>query len=113
VRETGTRKLSAPVELATYRIVQEALTNVVRHADAANVAVSVTCENDALIIEITDDGSIRDQRLFQDASAPRPGFGLIGMAERAAAVGGEVRHGPMPGGGFRVRAVLPLDGVPS
>ena len=113
VRDTGTRKLSAPVELATYRIVQEALTNVVRHADAANVAVSVTCENDALIIEVTDDGSIRDQCLSQDASAPRPGFGLVGMAERAAAVGGEVGHGPMPGGGFRVRAVLPLDGVPS
>ena len=109
-RDTGAARPPAMVELAAYRIVQEALTNVIRHADAANVAVSVTCENDTMVIEVTDDGPSKSNDPIPNRSGSAPGFGLIGMTERAAAIGGTVDHGPLPGGGFRVHAVLPLDG---
>jgi signal transduction histidine kinase len=100
--------LPAAVELAAYRIVQEALTNVVRHSDAGNVAVSIRRESDRLVVEVTDDGTTSRRN---DAAAGRPtGYGLVGMAERAAAVGGRVDHGPAGAGGFRVHAVLPAGG---
>ena len=113
-RETGGRELPAVVELATYRIVQEALTNVIRHADADAAAVSVTCGSDAGVVEATDDGTgagdHRPRPLVADSSrsAGPGGYGLTGMAERAAAIGGRVQWGPVPGGGFRVHAVLPV-----
>lgn len=94
--------LPAATELAAYRIVQEALTNVVRHSDARTVQVSLRRRADHLVVDVVDDGT-----------APSPptgtgdGYGLIGMTERAAAVGGHVEHGPVPGGGFSVHAVLP------
>ncbi|MFI8091047.1 sensor histidine kinase [Streptomyces sp. NPDC086080] len=91
------------VELAAYRIAQEALTNVIRHARARHAAVSVGRaagdDGDRLTVEVTDDG-IAD-------GGPGEGFGLVGMRERAAAVGGRVEAGPVPGGGWRVRAELP------
>jgi signal transduction histidine kinase len=108
-RETGERALPAVVELAAYRIVQEALTNVIRHAGARHALVSVIRENGVVIVEVTDDGTAGDGA--GPAAVPVRGFGLIGMGERAAAVGGTVEHGPRPDGGFRVRAVLPVDGV--
>ncbi|MBB5113418.1 signal transduction histidine kinase [Micromonospora echinospora] len=117
-RDTGGRELPAVVELAAYRIVQEALTNVIRHADADAAAVSVTCGGDAVVVEVTDDGAgIGDHRrrlLVGDSSgsAGPGGYGLTGMAERAAAIGGRVQWGPVPGGGFRVHAVLPVAGGP-
>jgi signal transduction histidine kinase len=103
-RETGDRQLPAVVELTAYRIIQEALTNVIRHAGAGAATVSVTGTAGALLVEVTDDGA-------GAAAGTRPGargYGLLGMAERAAALGGRVEHGPLPGGGFRVAAVLPL-----
>ena len=88
---------------AAFRIVQEALTNVVRHADASSAAVRISARSDALEIEVTDDGS-------GNGVTVSPGHGLRGMAERAAALGGRVQAGPRDEGGWRVRAVLPLNG---
>jgi signal transduction histidine kinase len=96
-------------QLAAYRIVQEALTNVVRHSRAGSAVVSVMCEHDSLVVEVRDDG-VGDTRRPDDPSAGS-GYGLIGMAERATAVGGRVRWGTLPSGGFRVRAELPLIGT--
>ena len=89
------------VGAAAYRIVQEALTNVLRHADATNARVRVRERQGTLDIEITDDGRT-------DSSAAGPGLGVQGMAERSAALGGRLDVGPCQDGGWRVHAVLPL-----
>jgi signal transduction histidine kinase len=86
---------------AAFRIVQEALTNVLRHADASSAHVGVRTTMDALEIEIVDDGAAA-------SGGVSPGLGLRGMAERAAALGGHVDVGPREDGGWRVHAVLPL-----
>jgi signal transduction histidine kinase len=83
--------------------VQEALTNVLRHADASSAHVRVWASPDALDLEITDDGRA-------DSAAAHPGLGLRGMAERAAALGGRLDVGPREEGGWRVHAMLPLGG---
>jgi signal transduction histidine kinase len=88
---------------AAFRIVQEALTNVLRHADASTAHVSVRAWHDELDIEITDDGRA-------DTAVVDAGLGLRGMSERAAALGGRVHVGPRENGGWRVHAVLPLSG---
>ena len=88
---------------AAFRIVQEALTNVVRHADASRTLVRVGASSDVLTIEVTDDGR-------GHAGGANPGHGLRGMAERAAAFGGHLDVGPREEGGWRVRAELPLNG---
>jgi signal transduction histidine kinase len=102
VQLNGTAVPSA-VGAAAYRIIQEALTNVLRHADASSARVGVRPTRDALDIEITDDGQA-------DHAGVSPGLGLRGMAERAAALGGRVDAGPSASGGWRVHAVLPLAG---
>ncbi|MFC7589844.1 ATP-binding protein [Nonomuraea antimicrobica] len=87
------------MELAAYRIVQEALTNARRHAPGAAVDVELDYTGDDLRLRVRDNGP-----------GPGPGaagHGLSGMRERAAAVGGELRTGPAPGGGFLVEAALP------
>ncbi len=94
--------LDPGVELAAYRIVQEALTNVRRHADGAAVDVEVHYAGDALRVRIRDNGP------GPPTSAHPGGNGLAGMRERAAAVGGRVSTGPAPGGGFLVDSVLPI-----
>ncbi len=100
---TGERTcLPGAVDLAAYRIVQESLTNVLRHAGGATATVRVTHEPDTLDLEITDDGRGRAPR-----GDGRAGQGLTGMRERAAAVGGTLEAGPRGGGGFRVHARLP------
>lgn len=104
---TGGRELPQLVELAAYRIVQEALTNVIKHAGARHAAVSITATTAGLTVEITDDGSTTDTA-DTTAMAPGVGYGLIGMRERATAVGGGLEAGPLMGGGWRVRAVLPV-----
>ncbi|SHN24774.1 sensor histidine kinase [Cryptosporangium aurantiacum] len=96
--------LPAVLELTAYRIVQEALTNVVRHAHATHAVVSVDRKPDELIVNVTDDGIGGDP-------ADHAGFGLRGMAERAASVGGRIEAGPRAEGGFHVRAILPVGGV--
>jgi signal transduction histidine kinase len=95
--------LDPGVELAAYRIVQEALTNARRHAPGAAVDVELRFVNDALHVRIRDNGP----GPAAGASQPTPGHGLLGMRERAAAVGGEFRAGAAPGGGFLVQATLP------
>jgi signal transduction histidine kinase len=90
------------LELTGYRIVQEALTNVVRHAHATTVTVDVRRADGALHIEVRDDGR-------GTAGPAGTGLGLAGMRERAALVGGTVAAGPGPDGGFRVSARLPVE----
>ena len=91
--------LPAAVEVAAYRIVIEALTNVARHSSSASAAVRLERADDGLRLEITDHG-VRN-------GAWRPGVGLSSMRERAAELGGTLEAGPGPGGG-RVAALLPL-----
>jgi signal transduction histidine kinase len=98
----------AAVDLAAYRIIQESLTNTIRHAGPASAAVSVCYGERELRIVVTDTGLGRPG----DAPGTTAGHGLAGMRERAAAFGGELAAGPRPGGGFAVRARLPLcDGL--
>ncbi len=93
------------VSLAAYRIVQEALTNVVRHASPTQARVSVTIGDGEVVLEVTDDGATGTAAR---AAAPAPGgHGTIGMRERAALYGGELVAGPRPEGGWRVAARLP------
>jgi signal transduction histidine kinase len=94
--------LPAIVDASAYRIVQEALTNVLRHAGSASVAVRLERTDDALCVEIADDGS------GSPARAEAEGHGIAGMRERARARGGPFEAGPRPGGGWRVAAVLPF-----
>ncbi|MFJ2861475.1 sensor histidine kinase [Kitasatospora sp. NPDC087314] len=109
VQERGERRaLAAGVDLTAFRIVQEALTNVIRHS-AARQAVVVLDWTDpaALVVRVEDPGPA----VFGDAGGS--GSGLAGMRERAAAFGGTITAGPLPGGGFRVRAELPTPKVES
>ncbi len=92
-------ELPASVDLAAYRIVQESLTNVLRHSGSVAATVRVDRAATALTVEITDEGRGGDGRA---------GHGITGMRERAAAVGGTLDAGPRPGGGFAVRASLPV-----
>ena len=95
--------LPAAVEAAAYRIVQESLTNVVRHADARRATVRIACDRAQVVVEVTDDGRTRAN------AGRRPGaHGIAGMRERAAALGGELEAGPRAQGGFQVSARLPL-----
>lgn len=96
------RELPPDVDLAAFRIVQESVTNVVRHAEARSCRVTLDYRSaDALAIEVTDDGRGR-------GSATDTGFGLAGMRERVALLDGEFAAGPRPEGGFRVAARLPI-----
>jgi signal transduction histidine kinase len=112
------------VDLSAYRIIQEALTNVIKHAAAATACVKVSYEKGAVALEITDDGpGSKDAR--RESGAGRPdgpradavtsplstGHGIIGMRERVAVFGGEFAAGPRDGGGFRVFARLPIPEV--
>ncbi|MBE1533440.1 sensor histidine kinase [Actinomadura algeriensis] len=99
VRRTGApRELPSDVDLCAYRVVQEALTNVVRHAGVETCRVTVGYRDDGLEIEIEDEGS---------GGVVGAGFGIVGMRERVALLRGELTAGPRPGGGFRVAARIP------
>jgi signal transduction histidine kinase len=98
------RELPAGVDLAAYRIVQEAVTNVRRHAGASRVAVRVAYGEDDVRVEVVDDG----RGPGEGHGVNGTGHGLVGMRERAALYGGTVAAGPAPGRGFAVRAVLPV-----
>ena len=104
VVEGARRPLPPGVDLSAYRIVQEALTNALRHAGGASARVVVRYEPDALELEIADDGP--GPPGDPEASG---GHGLIGMRERVQLFGGELEAGPLPGGGFLVRARLPSE----
>ncbi|MFI2651916.1 sensor histidine kinase [Micromonospora fulviviridis] len=93
------RPLPPEVDLAAYRIVQEALTNVTRHATATAAVVRVRPDRDDVLVEVEDDGT---------GGPGAPGNGILGMGERARALGGSLTTGSGPDGGFRVCARLPL-----
>jgi signal transduction histidine kinase len=107
------RSLPAGVGLSAYRIIQEALTNVVKHAgDGAACRVRLNYDEAALHLLVTDDGG---RQLVAAANVPAAagsgsGHGLVGMRERALLCGGDVTAGPRPDGGFQVTATLPLTG---
>ncbi|HEX9833795.1 MAG TPA: sensor histidine kinase [Mycobacterium sp.] len=96
------RVLPAVIDVAAARIVQESLTNVVRHSTAEHAEVTVTYRTDALDITVDNDGRPLN------TSPPSGGSGIVGMRERARALGGELSVRKHPGGGFSVRATLPL-----
>lgn len=103
-RESGrARALPPGMDQAVYRIIQEALTNTIKHADAARATVALTWDPDAVGLAITDDG-----RGLNGTFAAAGGHGLLGMRERASLYGGSLETGNRPGGGFIVRVRLPL-----
>jgi signal transduction histidine kinase len=105
VRIEGTpAELPAGLDLSAYRIVQEALTNVVRHAGPATANVAIRYRPGHLAVEVVDDG--------RGGDPGDQGHGIPGMRERAALYGGTLDAGPLPGGGFRVAASLPVEGPP-
>jgi signal transduction histidine kinase len=126
--EGAPRPLPAAVDLACYRVVQESLTNVVRHAGASRAEITVRHDDGRVVVEVTDNGrgaavgngSESADNGVESAGGRRPtdpdrrdrrsGQGLVGMRERARSLGGTLEAGPRPGGGFRVQAVLPVGG---
>ncbi|MFF5145006.1 sensor histidine kinase [Streptomyces sp. NPDC013157] len=102
--EGAPRPLTAGVDLTAYRIVQEALTNVTKHAAAEAAHVRIGWAQDSLTLTVTDDGTAT----APPAPAPGRGFGLIGMRERAQSVGGAFAAGHRDGGGYEVTTRLPL-----
>jgi len=112
--------------VSVYRIVQEALTNVLKHAGPARAEVTVGCTDSAVTVEVTDDGpgnpvppAVKGAGPGGTGGGSPPsaeevggGQGLAGMRERVALFGGDLRAGPRPGGGFTVRARLPVGDPP-
>jgi signal transduction histidine kinase len=94
------RPLPAEVDASAFRIVQEAVANVVRHARAGHCQVSIDHLDNELFVEVTDDG--------RGTTAADTGYGIAGMRERTALLHGELSAGPRPEGGFRVTARLPV-----
>jgi len=106
-------ELPAGLELAAYRLIQEALTNVRKHAPTSHAQVLLSYEPDRLRIAVSDDGGSTGPSGAAAATArdaSDSGHGLIGMRERVQVYGGRMQTRSMPGGGFRVEAVLPLSG---
>jgi signal transduction histidine kinase len=103
------RPLPPEADQAAYRIVQEALTNVSRHAGAASASVHLHYTPDTLSIRVDDDGKgqVTSTGTGNGTRASGPGLGLVGMRERVSALGGQLQAGPRDSGGFRVRAELP------
>jgi len=107
------RALPPGMDLAAYRVIQEALTNVIKHAGQSSTAVTLDYRDDALVVEVTDDGgpihvTAKLRSLPGTLSAmPGSGHGLLGLRERVLLYGGELDAGSRPGGGWRVRAQFP------
>ena len=102
VRAGTARPLPEGVDLTAFRVIQEALTNALKHAGRANAVVSIRYDDADVLIEVADDGR-------GETTPPGVGHGLIGMRERVAIFGGHLETGPRPGGGFVVRATIPTD----
>jgi signal transduction histidine kinase len=118
LRITGERpELPATTDLTIYRIVQEALTNSLKHAGDTHASVEVRCTPDNVVIDVRDTGaangrsSVTSRAAGRDGAGGDEGFGLIGMRERVELLGGEFDAGPAHGGGFRVYARIPLEPV--
>jgi signal transduction histidine kinase len=99
------RPLPADIDRSAFRIIQEAVTNVVRHAGTGHCQVSIDQQDQELSIEVTDDG--------RGGTHTGTGYGITGMRERASLLGGQLTAGPRPGGGFRVAARLPVPATPA
>jgi signal transduction histidine kinase len=105
MRREGDGDVPASVDLSAYRIVQEALTNTLRHARATRAEVVLRLQSEALEVDVRDNG--------RPATHPSEGgHGLAGMRERATVLGGTFEAGPLPDGGYRVHARLPLEATP-
>jgi signal transduction histidine kinase len=98
------RSLSPALELSLYRVVQEALTNVVKHAPGARAIVDLAIFDNVIHLDITDDG-------VPAHNPAGPGLGIVGMRERITAFGGWLHADPLPGRGFRVTAQVPIEGA--
>jgi signal transduction histidine kinase len=109
------RRLDAELESTIYRVVQEALTNVSRHAEASSAVVNISERDGRVLASVTDDGKglPNADRLGPRGDGLEGGFGMGGMRERAELVGGELEFGPAPERGTRVRLVVPMAGRPS
>jgi signal transduction histidine kinase len=105
--EGSSRPLPPTVDLSAYRIIQEALTNTLKHAGQSAAQVILRYGAEALEIEVSDDGRSTGHADDGDQEGHRRGHGLIGMHERAASVGGQVEAGAKGGHGYRVLARLP------
>ncbi|MGP3987869.1 sensor histidine kinase [Streptomyces sp. 3N207] len=104
--------LPSSVELTAYRIVQEALTNTRKHGGPdVGATVQLSYGDDELSVLAEDDGRGAQRELYEEGGADGLGHGLIGMRERVGMVGGALEAGPRSGGGFRIRAALPLKGA--
>ncbi|MGZ4539865.1 MAG: sensor histidine kinase [Blastococcus sp.] len=101
-------ELPSGLELAVYRVVQESLTNAVKHAPGSAVTLAVHLDDDAAVVTVVNDAGTTRPHAPEGA-----GQGLIGMRQRAELYGGSLRTGPTPGGGFAVTATFPLDDVPA
>jgi signal transduction histidine kinase len=107
------RPLSPALELSVYRVIQEALTNVVRHAPGARAAVSLSVSDREILLDVTDDGGPPGPPGSPAAGERQtsPGHGIVGMRERIAAFGGWLAAEPLAGRGFRVNAQVPIEGA--
>ena len=106
-REGAVHPLPAGVDLSAYRIVQEALTNTLRHGRATRAEVTVRYGADSVELDVRDDGLAQS-----GADGSSEGRGLVGMRERASMLGGTLEAGPLAEGGYRVHAHLPLEAAP-
>jgi signal transduction histidine kinase len=114
LRTSGTdRQLSPALELSVYRVVQEALTNVVKHAPGARATVDLAVSDDRVRIEVADDGGTVGRSPGEDEwpGSPGPGHGIVGMRERIGAFGGWLVAEPRADRGFRVLAEVPIEGA--
>jgi len=112
LRTSGTdQRLSPALELSLYRVVQEALTNVVKHAPGARASVDLAVSADRVRLEVADDGgpARRPGAGGEVTAGPGTGHGVVGMRERVAAFGGRLAAEPLPGRGFRVLAEIPVE----
>ena len=105
------RRLSPALELSIYRVVQEALTNVVKHAPGARAAVDLAVSANRVRLGVTDDGGPAGHPAGNDSPAREPGHGIVGMRERFGAFGGWLVAEPLTDRGFRVIAEVPVDGA--
>jgi signal transduction histidine kinase len=116
LRQRGTVvRLLPSMDLSVFRIVQEALTNVTKHAGGASAKVDIKFEGDAVVVSVVDDGSTfvnGNNSILDSSDEVRVHHGIIGMRERAAVFGGTLTAGPRQGGGFEVRARVPIDPTP-
>jgi signal transduction histidine kinase len=114
VQVTGDRfPLPPGVDMSAYRVIQEALTNVLKHASSSKATVTIGYAPDAVTVEVADEGPARVAASGRDVgSGTGSGHGIIGMRERVAVFGGELTAGPRPTGGFLVRASFPVEAAP-